>query len=71
MKTIKYQYNQPFTKILQIGDCEEFLMESGPGANDQIDPTKSGNPAKEFAGDGEFESLNYQEYGSIWDDDEL
>lgn len=47
MKTMKL-YVQPCIKMIQMGNSGEFFMESGPGANDQIDPTKDGNSAKGF-----------------------
>ncbi len=48
MKMMKIQYIQPHVKMIQMGNSGEFFMESGPGANDQTDPTKGGNGAKEF-----------------------
>ena len=65
MKTVKIQYIQPRIKMIQMGNSGEFFMESGPGANDQTDPTKGNNPAKEF-GDNE-ETFGYQPY-SVWED---
>ena len=37
--------------MIQMGNSGEFFMESGPGANDQTDPTKDGNSSKEFDDD--------------------
>ena len=54
---MKIQYIQPRIKMLQMGNSGEFFMESGPGANDQADPTKDGNSAKEFDDDT---------WGDVW-----
>lgn len=51
MKMIKIQYIQPRIKMIELGNSGEFFMESGPGANDQTDPIKDGNGAKEFDDD--------------------
>lgn len=51
MNMMKIQYIQPHVKMIQMGNSGEFFMESGPDANDQTDPTKGGNGAKEFDND--------------------
>ena len=48
---MKIQYIQPHVKMIQMGNSGEFFMESGPGANDQTDPTKGVGGAKEFDND--------------------
>ena len=50
-------YVQPRIKMIQMGNSGEFFMESGPGANDQTDPTKDGNSAKGFDDDT---------WGNVW-----
>lgn len=63
-------YQKPAVKMLNLNtDVVMFIPGGGGSPLDPNPETPGVGSAKEMI--EEEESLNYQEYGSIWDDDEL
>lgn len=63
-------YQKPAVKMLNLNtDVVMFIPGGGGSPLDPNPETPSVGGAKEMI--EEEGSLNYQEYGSIWDDDEL
>lgn len=63
-------YQKPAVKMLNLNTDVVMFIPGGGGSPLDPNPNTPGvGGAKEMI--EEEESLNYQEYGSIWDDDEL